>query len=180
MLEKLRTRYGVGVPTMRSAVGRNEAGERRMLIVLDRLEGEVLDRVPALPASEKDKFDTFLSGLARHYLDTLLKGGDYLQDFRVGQMLYGSKYGDGEKRVWLVDAEPYYGTYESAASSSNAAADNVDIFSRVQSLGYAILVVEKKFSPPVRLDAARAIFAEIMQSIPKDAISADLAREFKN
>ncbi len=103
------------VPTLH-VIGRGEPGNdhsgdamgKPMLYgISQKITGTALHEIPTLDAETVAKADeTFIHTLGQAW-DAYQHGGQFWDDFKISQFMYGTIPGSSEKEVYLVDTEPH-------------------------------------------------------------------------
>lgn len=166
MFEDLEHRYGLKMPQVDLVFGGEHQGDdktKKMFMVVDRLYGKDLDRPISLPLEAKEKAEDLYIGLAQHFLDAYLEGGDYWWDCFNRQLFYGHKQGENEENFYIVDTEPYYENY-----SVHDQKNNEVLFEKFMHVVSGLKNTENNFGPGVKLTRAREAIKEMLEKIDKN------------
>ena len=166
MFEELEHRYGLKVSHVDLVFGEESQGDdetKKMYMVTDRLYGKDLDRPINLPPEAKEKAEDFYIGLAKHFLDTYLEGGDYWWDCFNRHLFYGHKQREEEDSFYIIDTEPYYENY-----SKHDQKNNEVLFEKFMHVVSGLMNTEDNFGSGVKLVRAREAIQEMLEKIDKN------------
>ena len=106
--KKMLGRYGLPSAETQYVIG--ESGESEWLEIFaetERINGEDLNKMSAIPENLEGKLDEMYMGIFSHLKDSYLEGESFWSDFHNGQIMYGTK---GEETVlspYIVDVDPF-------------------------------------------------------------------------
>ena len=170
--DRLRTTYDISVPDINLVLGRNDKGQDRMLMVVDKIEGQSIEESRLLPAEAKEKFDSFYASLFSSILDDYRANRFFFSDVDNSQFVYGRKQGDSEDSVYLVDVEPKSIASIDLLVSMKGGGPGHIFHDLIGLCGKTLSDVEKKFSPPQKPWKARSKFEE-MRSYAEELLDAE-------
>lgn len=160
LFKELETVYGIKSVKADLVVGKNERGIKTMFQVVDNINGLDLERNICLPLEAQEKVDSFFSNLAFYLADKFNKHEPFLRDItKSEQVVYGSKHGEAEKDLYIVDVDPYVSLNKDKSFPQTV----VGLYYNIANLFYLMLRVENNFVNPVTLTKARKKFLEIIQ-----------------
>ncbi|MDP2668514.1 MAG: hypothetical protein Q8P07_01625 [bacterium] len=174
MFERLYEEYGINIPEQELIIGKGSKNKTSIFTVIDRIEGESLDKIYDVSKEEQEKIENFYCGLAQFYIDIYQNGGDFWWDFGNRQVVLGHKAGENENKVYIVDVEPRYYSYE----PNNPRTGNPllyaihDVYTEAASL-------EKRINPPAHFKKLREKYGEISKIIPRDQMPAGFFKEIQ-
>lgn len=160
----MRDTYGIKVVSMKSRRDKNKQGKEAIFTLVDKIEGKNLSKVESLPTVAKDDLENLYLSLGQHYFDAWKSkfdaGSDrkqYWGDCRSDQFVYGNRYGEKDKHFFIVDVDPkFYREGDDKFATIEAA---------LGSLCGELIESERKFNPPIRLEAARTKLLDIIDEI---------------
>ncbi|OGF25278.1 hypothetical protein A2303_03155 [Candidatus Falkowbacteria bacterium RIFOXYB2_FULL_47_14] len=106
--------FGVRVPRRDFLIGKNEAGEKAILTVIDRVRGKNLEKADAAENGKKlsAKGEELCLSLINYLTSKTRDRQPYLWDvFHYKQYVYGQTEKDEENHIYMVDVEPLYWEY---------------------------------------------------------------------
>jgi hypothetical protein len=160
LFKELESVYGIKSVKADLVVGKNERGIKTMFQVVDSINGTDLEHNICLPLEAEEKVDSFFGNLAFYLADKFNKHEPFLRDITKGeQVVYGSKHGEAEKDLYIVDVDPYVSLNKDKFFPQTV----VGLYYDIANLFYLMLRVENSFANPVTLTKARKKFLEIIQ-----------------
>lgn len=166
LFAEMRAKYGIRVISMSSRREKNKEGKETIFTLVDKIEGKNLSKIESLPVEAKDELEALYLSLGQHYYDAwkskyeaggIKSSKKFWGDCRSDQFVYGNKYGEKDKHFYAVDVDPqFYREGDDKFRTIEAA---------LGSLCGELVENERKFSPPIRLQAARAKLLGIINEI---------------
>lgn len=174
MFERLYEEYGINIPEQELIIGKGSKNKTNIFTVIDRIEGESLDRIYDVSEEEQEKIENFYCGLAQFYIDIYQNGGDFWSDFGNRQVVFGHKAGEIENKVYIVDVEPRYHSYkpDSGLFENSLLGTILDVYTEAASL-------EKGIKPPAHFQKLREKYREISKIIPFGRMPAGFFKEIQ-
>lgn len=174
----MRDRYEIKVVSMKSRREKNKQGEEAIFTLVDRIEGKNLSQIESLPTEAKDDLENLYLSLGQHYYDAWKSKFDisrdrkqYWGDCRSDQFVYGNRYGEKDKHFYAVDVDPkFYREGDDKFATIEAA---------LGSLCGELIDNERKFSPPIRLKAARTKLLNIIDEILREEPGLKMIKEVR-
>lgn len=164
VFETLRDKYGIAVPQLRHIVG-EENGEKGVYTVVDRIYGKNLKEASTeLLERGRRVLDQMFTRFARYYCDVYEHGGDYWYEFGLKQIVYGHQKGETADRLYLVDVDPLYQTYD-PQNPRQGYGSMARMFRR---LAREMVEMESRLSAGQRFENARSALTQFLTSVPKD------------
>lgn len=165
LFEKLRDEYGVRVVAMEHLGGKNEEGETVIFNMVDRIEGQDLEKIESLPLEARDELEDLYKSLTKYYGRSWKENLKYWSDCNNSQFVYGNKYGEKDRHFYLVDVEAHF----------HRPGEN-ELFPvswPIVQICRGIADAEKKLGANTRLEAARielsALVEEMLEREPDSA-----------
>lgn len=105
---------GIHTAMLAPLIAEDPSGASVVYIVTKKIIGTNM-----LELAEDDKGDALdtLRSIASYYKEVIHSGGEYVDELRLEQLVYGHPPGEVEDNVYLVDLDPSVGTYNAANPS---------------------------------------------------------------
>ncbi len=156
VFNRLQKEYGIHVINMDMVLGQDTAGDKKMYMLVDKIEGENVEKVESVPIEEKNKFDAFYSGLLSYIRDSFkTNDANFFSDIKPDQFVYGHKVGETNERdeIYLVDTEPQLHDLNTLSPE-----EKEELLQKYKEyMLQCIAKTEKSFSTVVSLEKARLI-----------------------
>jgi len=164
LFEKINNDYGINVISQDHIVGKNENGKIAIFTIVDKIVGKNLSETEKLPDEMKNELDALYESLGQHCINAWKQNSKYWADVNNRQFIYGHKYGEKEKHIYLADVDPrFFRPNENELFSIEWVIHNI-----CESLAET----EKKFESRIHLEKARTkllnIVSEMQDKIPNN------------
>ena len=104
--QDIMEQYHFSVVPFNYVIGKEpDSGEVGLFAVADRIQGDILPRVPFNEKIIKEVDQIYISVLEQTK-NAVFKKGNYWGDFNNAQIMYGTKYGEEEPRAYITDLDP--------------------------------------------------------------------------
>src|SRR3989338_5614009 len=143
MFSTLHRHYGIALPKADLIIGM-EDGLKKCFFVVDRIQGKNLSEMGLVPFEAEPKLIAFYAGLAKHYVDTAYRGGDYWNDSGNHQIVWGHPIGKEENDIYLVDLDQSYTEYTKGKSG------NMRLLREFRDVIFEMIDVGSKFASTAR------------------------------
>jgi len=144
-LRELQTKYNIPIPRFQYVVGHDDEHDNpAVYTVTEKIHGDDLESTLSKmkEKEERKKLEALFLSLIAYMRDTYCHGGKFFWDiFNAGQYKYGIKRNEKEKRIYLVDFEPWMADYH--ANNRNYP-DNYSLYKDAENLKQFILSAEKE------------------------------------
>lgn len=156
LFNELQIDYKIRVP-VDFIIGADEEGNKVIYIITDKIDGDnVFNRIDTFDRRDQEKLkeeveQLFLS-LVQYYRDKYKNHQDFLTDLdHLGQYMFGSKKGEEESHIYLVDTDPFI------------ASDKGSIFMSLQGLAEMIMEMERMLG--IKFEKVRQFFIESLKRV---------------
>ena len=141
---ELRDKYDIAVPDIENLINTNDAGQKSMIIVTDRIHGKNLDQVTfeEEDATVVEKYENLFDNLIQYHIDKYNNNELCIGDLKSEQFVYGKRKGDEEDMMYYVDVEPFFSKYERDKETGYSRR----FFSTLSNLIHMIETAEKKIN----------------------------------
>lgn len=157
LFSQIRDQYNIRIVDMDAKLATNRDGQETLFIAVDRIHGEALEAISALPPEAQEELETLYCSLADYYTDCWKTNARYWGDCSNGQFVYGTKPGDHERHFYLVDiGAQFYSPGENIY---------FPLALPVRQILRGILESEQKFHPPVQFSRARARILGLLNAL---------------
>ncbi len=168
--ESLQSEYGVNVPGIDVVIGENDREEKKVFMVVDKIEGENLEEIKSLPEDSKEKLEKFYVGVLESMLNAYKKEEAFLGDVAPRNLVYGheAKEQGAEDDFYLVDVG-HSSFVEREGQYKEEDDYKFAFFSTLTSMveDGDIKVLEMKFGKDARLSKVRDRFKQIYEFAAK-------------
>lgn len=154
LYEELETKYDISVP-VDFLIGKDKGGYEVVYSIVDRIEGENLDKVESSDEIVA-QVQTLYASVARYFFNKSKEEGFYLADINnPSQYVYGRKQGEQVEKIYFVDTDIYIHN------------SKVGIYTVVEWLARHIVGTERHFR--IKLEKAREYVEQfISQPLPEN------------
>ncbi|OGH14050.1 MAG: hypothetical protein A3H50_03335 [Candidatus Levybacteria bacterium RIFCSPLOWO2_02_FULL_37_10] len=161
---ELEMNCGIAVPRCDIVLGPTPIeGANAAYLVVDKVAGVGLE----VADIDDETIRTFVSSLLKYHIDKYQNGGYFLSDIGINQYLFGSAPGKSDRRIYLVDIDPFYGYVDNLNRQNR----NDDFFTNLEIFNELMGVLEK--SKGVNLSHLRQKFEEFLKMAKPKAHPAD-------
>src|SRR3989344_1032238 len=161
---ELEMNYGIAVPRYDIVLGPTPIeGTNAAYLVVDKIEGTELINAWI----DDGIIRTFVYSLLEYHIDKYQNGGFSLNDIGINQYVYGVAPGQSEKRIYLVDIDPFYGYVDNINPQERR--DNY--FSGLEDFNELVDILER--SKGVNLSDLRQRFEQFLRETKPKAHPSD-------
>ena len=160
MFYAMRDNYGIGIPDIDMVIGERRKGERRVFMVVDKIEGRNLGDFKDLSDDEKEKFEIFYVGILQSIFDSYKNGKPFFNDAHTGNIRYGHKSkekGNVGENYFLIDVGDAF-VYEEDRSYNTKFFANIIAMMDTTAYGE-----EERFKKPIVFGKIRSKLREIWE-----------------
>lgn len=165
MFEDMRDSYGVNVPDIDIVIGNSKKGEKRVFMLVDKINGQPLDEFKNVPLEEKEKLERLFIGALQSMFDAYKKREPFFSDLKLANIMYGrkSKEKNTEKDFFLFDVG--YGSFRDPNDKEHEqhGLPTYDkLFANIiENSPMHLAMMEEVFKTPVTLEKVRQKITEI-------------------
>ena len=155
LFKRLGERYGIKVVTMDFVIGKTEEGKPTLFTIVDKINGESLEKIQDLPAEAAGEIEELYISLSTHYYNAWEKKEKYWADFQDDQFMYGTKDAEHDKHVYLVDigAQFYLPGQSKRIPETNEEMHPLEWM--LYNVSEGLIKSENKFHPKAHFEKAR-------------------------
>lgn len=125
ILENLRDNYGIYSPGFEAVIDEQDDNNETYEIITQKITGHRFYGKENLQYLSRDMVVETLDTMIRFMEDIIANGGDFDDDFRLDQCMYGTTPTDPTPRVYYVDMDPVFLTGFDAAKPTAAASAQI-------------------------------------------------------
>lgn len=155
LFEKMSEKYGIKVVEMDFVIGKNDEGTPTLFTIVDKVNGESLEKIQELPAEAADEIESLYISLGTHYYDAWEKNEKYWADFQDDQFVYGSKEREQEKHFYLVDVGAQFYLPGHSRRVPETGEEMHPLEWMIYNVCEGLVKSERKFHPEVHFEKAR-------------------------
>lgn len=125
VLENLRDNYGIYFPGFEPVIDEHDDTNETYTIITQKITGHKFYGKENLQYLSKDLVVRTLDTMIHFMEDIVANGGDFDDDFRLDQCMYGTTPTDPTPRVYYVDMDPVFLTHFDPANPTVAALSQI-------------------------------------------------------
>lgn len=167
LFEQMSEKHGIKVVPMDFIIGKNDEGKSTLFTIVDKINGESLEKIKELPAEATDEIEGLYISLGKHYYDAWEKKEKYWADFQNDQFMFGTKSGEQGSHVYLVDvgAQFYFPGESKRIPETNEEMHPLEWV--LYNVCEGLVKSEGKFHPEIHFEKARQQLLEEVEKILK-------------